>query len=203
MPKKIILIRHAETEHSLKGIAQGWLDVPLNKTGFKQARKLAHRLKDEVVYVIYSSDLKRAYQTAKPLAKIKQLKPIKTKKIREWHMGTWVGKSWEVIGKEYSHVFDEVGDIKDLTWKGHQGESINEFIKRLKSFLNHVFKKHRNQTVVIITHAGTKRRILDLLKVLPMKEGYRFENTAVTILKKIRKGKYEIQLLGDISHLED
>ncbi|MCH7952077.1 histidine phosphatase family protein [Patescibacteria group bacterium] len=203
MPKKIILIRHAETEHTLKGIIQGWLDVPLNKAGLKQAEKLAHRLKDEAVDVIYSSDLKRAYQTAKPLAKIKQLKPIRTKKIREWHMGTWTGKTWKVINKEYSHVFDEVGNIKDLTWKGHQGESINELIKRLKSFLNHLFKKHRNQTVVIFTHAGTKRRILDLLKVLPMKEGRRFENTAVTILKKIGKGKYAIQLLGDISHLEE
>lgn len=201
MPKKIILIRHGETDHTKKGLAQGWLDVPLNKKGIEQAKKLAKRFKDEAVDVIYSSDLKRAHQTAKLLSKVKRLKTIRTSKIREWNMGTWAGETWDKIGKEYAHIFDEVGNIKDYDWKGHQGESINEFTRRLKLFLEELFEKHPNQTVAIVTHGGTKSRLLDLLKVVSAGTHHAFEHTAVTILKKTKQGNYTLKVFKDTSHL--
>lgn len=87
MPKKIILIRHGETEYNKIGKAQGQLDIPLNKLGFIQAKKVAQQLKNEVIDVIYSSDLKRPLQTIRPLAKLKNLTIKTNKKLRERHLG--------------------------------------------------------------------------------------------------------------------
>jgi len=203
MPKKIILIRHGETDHNKQGKAQGWLDVSLNKTGLKQAQKLARRLKDEVIDVIYTSDLKRAFQTTKPFSKLKKIKPIKTKKVREWNMGTWADKTWDKIQKEFAHIFDEKGDLTDQDWKGHAGESINEVFSRAEKFLKELSKKHPGKTVVVTTHGGTKKRILKLLGILRMDENPKINNTGVTILEKDKDGKYKATVFNDASHLED
>ncbi|MFH8132552.1 MAG: histidine phosphatase family protein, partial [Candidatus Aenigmatarchaeota archaeon] len=61
---KILLVRHAETEGSEKGIFLGSIDESLNEKGRKQAEKLAERLKKEKIDVIFSSKLKRAKETA-------------------------------------------------------------------------------------------------------------------------------------------
>ena len=87
MPKKIILIRHGETEYNRQKKWQGWSDIPLNKAGRKQAQLLAHRLKHEVIDVLYTSDLKRAVETAHAIAKSVNLQLIKTKKLRERNIG--------------------------------------------------------------------------------------------------------------------
>ena len=65
---KLIIVRHAESEANSKGISQGykneWEDTPLSGKGEQQAKKVAQRLKSEEISLIYSSDLKRAKQTA-------------------------------------------------------------------------------------------------------------------------------------------
>ena len=63
----IILIRHGEGEHMVSDLTGGWSQVPLTENGRAQARAVASRLKRDlegVDFAFYSSDLKRAYQTA-------------------------------------------------------------------------------------------------------------------------------------------
>lgn len=81
---KIYLVRHGESEANAKGIHQGQkIDTSLSKNGLEQAKKIAERLKDEDFEIIYSSDLKRAYETAKEIAKFHNIKIIKDKRLRE------------------------------------------------------------------------------------------------------------------------
>ncbi len=81
---KIILIRHAESIANALGITQGQkIDEPLSKKGKYQALKLVHRLKNEGVGKIYSSDLKRALHTAKKLSKTLKINIISDKRLRE------------------------------------------------------------------------------------------------------------------------
>lgn len=81
---KIYLVRHGESIANAKGIHQGQkIDTSLSKKGLEQAKKIAERLKDENFETIYSSDLKRAYETAKEIAKFHKLKIIKDKRLRE------------------------------------------------------------------------------------------------------------------------
>jgi len=92
---RIILTRHGQTEENLQGILQGHLQGKLSQLGKEQARKLALRLKDEKIDYIYSSDLARAADTAKEIAKYHPDTPIKfVKDMREpYHHGTGIGVS--------------------------------------------------------------------------------------------------------------
>ena len=61
---KLYIVRHGETKYNEKKIIQGHLDIPLSDEGIRQAKKLAKRLEVINFDCIYTSDLKRAKQTA-------------------------------------------------------------------------------------------------------------------------------------------
>jgi probable phosphoglycerate mutase len=69
---ELILIRHGLPEMRQTDDGKP-ADPPLSKTGLEQAEKMALMLENESIDRIYSSPMKRALQTAEPLAKIKQL----------------------------------------------------------------------------------------------------------------------------------
>jgi broad specificity phosphatase PhoE len=202
MPKKIILIRHGETEYNRQKKWQGWSDIPLNKAGRKQAQLLAHRLKHEVIDVLYTSDLKRAVETAHAIAKSVNLQLIKTKKLRERNIGILEGINFQESMEKYKDVFAKLFNSSDETFKGHGGESEKEVKQRIQELLNEIRAKHQEKIVAIVTHGGTKHHIIRLL-VHDFFQDMQFGNTAITILKKDRDGAYQITLLSDTSHLQE
>ena len=62
---RVYIVRHGETEENKQKIIQGHLDSPLNSEGERQADLVAGALKDVPFDVCYSSDLRRAVDTAK------------------------------------------------------------------------------------------------------------------------------------------
>jgi broad specificity phosphatase PhoE len=203
MPKTIFLIRHAETRHNAEKIVQGWLDIPLNSNGIRQAKKLAQRLKNETIHAIYSSDLSRSLDTAKEVAAVLGQKVKISKKLREWNMGIWEGKSWDWVDKNFHDLYDELGKIRDIHWKGHGGESMHEAIERARYFLNHLSKKHKNDRVAIFSHGGTLRRILHLLNIETPKDFRGLANASLTVLRKNKDGTYSAKMIADTRHLSE
>ena len=65
---RLILIRHAQSDHHIRGLTGGWTDTPLSQLGRAQASALAEhcrqRLAGERSLLLFSSDLARAVQTA-------------------------------------------------------------------------------------------------------------------------------------------
>jgi ribosomal protein L12E/L44/L45/RPP1/RPP2 len=73
----VILVRHAEKETDpakLKGVADR--DVPLNEAGIERAKALAEHLKDAKIDAVYTSFAKRTQETAAPLAKAAEKRPV-------------------------------------------------------------------------------------------------------------------------------
>lgn len=203
MPKKIILIRHGETEYNRLGKWQGWIDVPLNAAGKLQAEKLARRLQSEVIDVLFTSDLRRAVQTAESIAQRLGIKAIKTTKLRERALGLLEGRQKEEKDERMKKIWNKFFDPTDETYKGHGGESLKETKARIQSFLKHLKKKYREKVVAIVTHGGTKWYFLQLLTKKPLDRGSVLENAGVTMLKKDKWGEYHITILSDTSHLEE
>jgi probable phosphoglycerate mutase len=69
---ELILIRHGLPEKIINEDGAP-ANPPLSETGHQQARKVADWLKDREIDRLYSSPMKRAYQTAEPLAEMKNL----------------------------------------------------------------------------------------------------------------------------------
>ena len=91
--KTVHLIRHGETEQNVLKVWQGHSDTPLNKNGLRQAKLLASRLKDSNA-TVYSSNLKRASETASFLSKKIELRET----LREINVGDFTGMP---VGKTY------------------------------------------------------------------------------------------------------
>ncbi|KAB1214660.1 putative phosphoglycerate mutase GpmB [Morella rubra] len=90
---EIIVVRHGETEWNVDGRIQGHLDVKLNDAGRQQATAVADRLSREPkISVVYSSDLKRALETAQIIASTcGGLEIITERDLRERHLGDLQG----------------------------------------------------------------------------------------------------------------
>ena len=84
--KHIITVQHTQSVHHTNGMVGSWTDWDLTDLGRTQADCIEKKLKDELIgknVIIYSSDLKRARQTAEVIAKNLGIEPILKQELRE------------------------------------------------------------------------------------------------------------------------
>src|SRR5437667_11321226 len=87
----LLLARHGETDWNREGRWQGWADPPLNEAGREQARALAEQLRTMPFDAVYSSDLRRAHETAEIVGRPHHV-PIRVDRdLREIDIGSWSG----------------------------------------------------------------------------------------------------------------
>ena len=101
MKKEFYLFRHGQTDWNLEKRCQGHTDIPLNKNGLKEAKELSIKLDQIPLEVIYSSDLKRAIQTAEFLSTKKKVPLLLSKNLREFSLGIAEGKSHDELVSTY------------------------------------------------------------------------------------------------------
>ena len=90
----ILLARHGETDWNRAGRWQGWADPPLNETGRVQARELAEQLRTIPFDAVYSSDLRRAHETALIVGEPHGVPVVTEPGLREIDVGSWSGLTW-------------------------------------------------------------------------------------------------------------
>jgi probable phosphoglycerate mutase len=98
MKKTIITVQHTESEHHLNGHAGAWGNWQLTENGRNQAFEIGKWLLDEGCadgFVMYTSDLARAFQTAEEINKALHLTPVISELIREVNAGAGNGKPWD------------------------------------------------------------------------------------------------------------
>jgi|APSaa5957512622_1039677.scaffolds.fasta_scaffold32404_1 phosphoserine phosphatase len=136
MTKVLHLIRHGESEANRAGIYQGQTyDTPLTKMGVRQAKAVAKILPGVKADVIYTSPLKRTYETAVEIKKVTDLKLKVEDKLLEISHGDWEGKKPE--------EFDEKEKLLLKKWRRNpvgvqmpNGENINDVVKRCCYFID-------------------------------------------------------------------
>ena len=138
MSCRLILVSHALTQWNIEGRIQGHTDVPLNHEGENMAQCLAKRLAKETIHGIYTSDLKRAYQTAEPFAEQKALEIIQEIRLRE-------GRS---INQERSSIYPTLPFYKEV-------ETQTDLCLRVTAALSDIAKRHNNQTILVVSHGGS------------------------------------------------
>jgi len=143
----IILARHGETDWNRDGIWQGHGDPPLNALGRRQAAGLADRLADVEIDALYSSDLRRAYETAEIIGVAKGLAITADRDLREMDVGSWSG----LTSEEIQERFPEAGH--------HDGESREAFDTRAVAALGRIARAHEGGPVLVVTHGGVVRAL--------------------------------------------
>ncbi|MBV8569424.1 MAG: histidine phosphatase family protein [Acidobacteriaceae bacterium] len=154
--QQLMLIRHASTD--MAGTLCGQSDPPLNAAGIKESESLAQRLQmSSVPYRLYASDLKRAMQTAQPIAKLLRISIMARAGLREMDFGEWEGKRWAQIAGNNSGTMG-IEALFDVGPPG--GETFARFRKRVLQTLGEVITESKGQPVAIVTHLGVMVTIL-------------------------------------------
>ncbi len=144
---RIIAIRHGETAWNVDTRIQGQLDIPLNDTGRWQAERLARALAArEAIDVVYTSDLLRAWETARPVAAATGA-PLHTDEgLRERGFGSFQGKTFTEIE---AAMPDEARRWRqrDPFWAPPGGESLTAMRRRVIETLHALASRHVGEQI--------------------------------------------------------
>lgn len=141
----IYIARHGETDYNKIGRLQGQRDIALNEVGRAQALELRERLKGLSFDEIYSSDLKRAFETASIVANGKAV--IQDPRLREICLGSWEGKTYEYLRANDPRYEIFFNDPSTITGADH--EPYLDVIKRTDEFFASL---DTSKNILVITH---------------------------------------------------
>ena len=131
--KRVILVRHGETDWNREDRIQGGLDIPLNKRGKQQARDIAKRLSTVPIDRIYSSRLSRAYETALEIARLHNLEVLANSRLNELRQGEWQGMRSKEVKRAYPDLYLKwEKDPTSATPPG--GENVRQAFQRVQKF---------------------------------------------------------------------
>jgi broad specificity phosphatase PhoE len=147
----LIFIRHGVTSWNQQKKYCGALDVPLSPQGRRQARRLQAKFKNGNISRVYSSDRKRAMQTAKIAFKNVKIEPFT--KLREIHFGLFEGLTHAEILKKYNNLYRQwLKDPFSISPPG--GEDMKKFKQRILGAFKHILKNNPNANVAVVCHGG-------------------------------------------------
>ncbi len=170
---RLYIVRHGETEFNRNRMMQGYHEIPLNERGIRQATLLAHRLKEEQLDRIISSDLRRAVMTACIVASHTGAPMDYDPALRERNPGLLTGKSYD----EEPRFFTDVDFIPP------EGEGVRAFRSRVRQTFEHLADQAHLATerVAVITHGLVCHAFVTEFFGEDAAEGIGSRNAALTV----------------------
>ena len=154
---EIIIVRHGESIGNAMRVMLGHTDLDLSELGYRQAECTARHLLGKKIDAIYSSDLKRAYNTAMEYAKLSDISVTVDKGLREIKVGAWEGICVDEVIERWGDEYT-VGWCQGFgTFKFPEGEDVMVGGVRFYNTVLEIARRHPGQTVLIATHAGVLR----------------------------------------------
>ena len=170
---KLFLVRHGETDANKNRVFQGWLDLPLNATGQKQARDVRDILQQMRFAGIFASPLQRTMETATIIQEGLQCQAniFPENALKEMNFGLWDGLSSKDIEQSDGVRFREwLTDWEKIAPPA--GESAEEMYQRVSAWLGWLkgedmqktasgkAENAENTSYLIVTHEGVILQIL-------------------------------------------
>ena len=191
---KLYIIRHGETEWNVKRRFQGRSDIPLNEEGRRLARITSDALKDVPFTRIYTSPLKRAYETAMIIKGERDIPVMVEPRIIEIGFGEYEGlccgkENYNIPVPEFMNFFD-----KPEAYRPPRGaEGIEELKERTADFLQEIVhnKDMEQDTILVSTHGAALRGLLsdiNHIDICDFWKGGVHKNCAVTTVD-VRDGR--------------
>ena len=147
----LVLIRHGQTDWNVEGRWQGQADPPLNDRGREQARLVAEYQSQFGFASLYSSDLRRAMETARVIGAAMGVEVHPDPRLREVNLGRWQGMLAGDIRAQYP---DELKRWREspLTARPPDGEDVPALARRVLEAVNEIIARYPRQRVGIVAH---------------------------------------------------
>lgn len=152
----ILLARHGQSDWNATRRWQGHADRPLTEKGRAQAKTLAERLKHIDLDAVYSSDLRRAADTARVVAESQGIELVELPELREVDVGSWSGLTREEAEVRFPDGFARWRDGFP-GWE--DGESYEEMTQRVLRAVVNIARAHEDGRSLVVAHGGPIRAI--------------------------------------------
>lgn len=199
----LYLIRHTQAEGNLYRAMQGQWDGDITPIGLKQIEKLSEGMKDVKIDKVYSSDLYRAYITAKlGIADPRGLTVEQDARLREILVGEWETRF-------FGNAFYENPESARLfmfdseKWTGKGAETFPQVRERMYAAIEDLAKKNDGKTIALVSHGVSLRCFLSKVYGVNLSDIETVpicKNTAVTKVE-YENGKFNVLFKNDFSHL--
>lgn len=170
MKPGVLVIRHGLTQWNTDHRWQGWADIPLSDVGHHQAavaaRALVFVLAGREPLRIVSSDLSRAYETARAFAVALGVPEVEQHvELRERHVGDWSGLTVREINQRWPGMLDDWRSGTSIQLPGGEHEDV--FRDRIFQSFSTIVEEASlsGVTTVLVSHGGAIRTIESLLHI--------------------------------------
>jgi broad specificity phosphatase PhoE len=138
---------HCVTPDNAAGVMSGWLDPELSAAGREAAAELGERYRDERLAAVYTSDLRRATQTAELAFAGRAMPIIADRRLRECDFG-------DLNGAPIAEVETRRRAYLEVPFPN--GQSFTEVLEATAAFLADVLDRHDGEQVLVIAHSANK-----------------------------------------------
>lgn len=174
----LTLLRHGLEESANR--LHGWQDVDLVDKGVDQALRAADYFQGTVFHHAYTSDLKRASETAKIVAsKQPALVPAPTPMLRSMNLGLLNGKPYADIEEKVEALWTEWRNGNERL-RAPEGESWDEFQGRIYPFLFRAHQEAEHKAVLGVTHS----HVVDYATAVAANGGRPLYGNALDLIKR-------------------
>jgi 2,3-bisphosphoglycerate-dependent phosphoglycerate mutase len=161
MPIEIVFETHALSEDNERGIATGWLPGRLCARGRANAAEIGRRRRDDGIAAVFTSDLRRAAETAEIAFGDTEIPILYDWRLRECDFGARNGSpAVELRLDRLDHL--------DRPYPG--GESQRQAVQRVAGFLADLPTRWDGRRVMLIGHVATQRALEHVINGLAVRE---------------------------------
>ena len=156
-PRRVVIVRHAETVDNAARVWQGHKDTELSDRGREQVQAAAPHLAAYAPALIVSSDLRRAASTADAIAGLTGLAVRLDERLREVHVGEWEGLHADEVRERYPEVIAALDRGEDAP-RGVTGETRADVAQRAGGALREIAEELMpGETAVVVAHGVSAR----------------------------------------------
>jgi broad specificity phosphatase PhoE len=202
----LYLVRHGATDANLSKpyVLQGrGMDLPLNETGRQQALCVQKLFERKSLAAVYSSPLRRAFDTARAVAEPHRLDVGVIEALIEADVGKWEGMSWDQIRRDFPEACEDFQkDQSRYPYLG--GESYLDVAQRAMPALTQLMDRHAGRTILAVAHNVVIRACAATLLKMPLTHAKDIHqnNGGVTLLRR-ENDRTDLITLNSVFHIED
>jgi broad specificity phosphatase PhoE len=198
----IYFLRHGETTASRTGGYCGTLDPDLTAEGYQMAEDFAEAYKSLPWVAVFSSPLRRAVATAKPLCEAAGIRMQLKGGLKEIAFGQWEGKTPEEVNREFHDTY--VRWLTDPGWNAPTGgERGIDIARRSSLVIEEIEQTYSSGNVLVVSHKATIRIMLCSLLGIDIgrfRDRISMPVASISIVEMAMQGPL-LHMMGDRSHL--